>query len=152
MTLKQDITLTIPADWKKGPNQNVDEFIGKTPDGKQLTLIVYWSPADDKYKGLSTPQAAIEYMKQVRPLAEENPDKYTLPRVLKLMDNQLGVAQDTKSATPDGVSDWTWTTWDSADFEKGFTFRYPAGAFDQYKSVRDGIINSVKFNRGPRTP
>jgi hypothetical protein len=154
MTLKEDITLTLPADWKKdnkSSNDNATWFTGKTKDGKDLTLVVLWMPADEEYKGLSTPEAAMKNLKAAREHAEKYPEKYSLPRILKLVD-QVGVAGDSISKTPDGLDEWSWTTWDSADFQKGFTFRCPAGTFDQYKSLRDGIINSVKFKRGPRMP
>lgn len=154
MTLQEDITLTLPADWKKdtaSSNDNATWFTGKTKDGKPLTLVVSWMPAEKEYAGLSTPEAAMKYMKEAREYAEKD-DRRTLPRILKITDGWMGVAQDLKSSSPDGFDEWTWYTWDSADFTKGFTFRYPSGTFDQHKSLRDGIINSVKFKRGPRMP
>jgi hypothetical protein len=152
--VKGDITLTLPADWKKDSmsNDNADWYTGKTKDGKELTLVVLYMPADAEYESISTPEAALKYTKELREYAEKSPEKYTLPRVLKLVDDRVGVAQDTKAQTPDGVEEWEWTTFDSAGFKKGFTFKYPAGTFDQHKSLRDGIINSVKFKRGPRMP
>lgn len=152
MTLKEDITLTLPADWKKdneSSNDNATWFTAKTKDGKQLTLVVLWMPAGSEYEGMVTPEAAMKALKEGREAAEKD-DRRTLPRILKLADGFMGVAQDLKSPNSDGVDEWSWHTWDSADFTKGFTFRYPAGSFDQYKSLRDGIINSVKFKRGPR--
>lgn len=154
ITVKGDITLTLPADWKKDSmsNDNADWYTGKTKDGKELTLVVLYMPASEEYAGMSTPEAAMKYTKELRGYAEQTPEKYTLPRILKLVGDHVGVAQDTKAQTPDGLEEWSWKTFDSAGFQKGFTFRYPAGSFDQHKSLRDGIINSVKFKRGPKAP